>query len=310
MYKVIVTGIFILLAGSGFAQKKKHLKKADKFYANHDYLFAERYYEKYLSGTQDFEVTKKLLTCYKVQSKNDKLDVAYKLLLSKGNQEYMLEYSMFLLSSGNYTDANKQLDNYLALPNPKDAELAQTLRSFSNAKENEPITDCSENEESKYCVEISAARSLDPESPNMVFIWKFEDGYTKKGVSVKRCYDEAGEYSVSLSVKDNISGLLEKDVKTTKFSFTPSPTFSSPEGKISVISAGEESVFKCDKADESLKYIWDFSDHSYGVGSEVKHIFDQAKNGNIRMYMLTDSGEIKGCVEQNVPILYNFKNRQ
>ncbi len=310
MYKVIAATILVLLAGSGFAQKKKHLKKGNQFYENHDYLFAERYYEKYLSGTEDMEVTKKLLHCYKAQSKNDKLNTAYKLLMADGNQAYMIEYAMFLISSEKYEDANKILDNYLSLSSNSDKELAQTLKDFSSAKSGVSNLNCTENVESKYCVEISAAKSIDPENPHMAFIWKFEDGFTKKGVTVKRCYEEPGEYTVSLSVKDNISGLVEENVNTKTFSFAPSPTFSSEDGKISIISAGEESTFKCDKASDSLTYIWDFGDHTFSTGSEVKHTFNQAKNSTIKMYILSESGELDGCVEQNVPVLYNFKSRR
>ena len=59
----------------------------------------------------------------------------------------------------------------------------------------------------------------DTVSGAMYYIWNFDDGYTKMGMTASHVYREAGEYNIVLTVKDawhNVIGTCGKTIVISK----------------------------------------------------------------------------------------------
>lgn len=309
--KLLLIALLIIPLSLDSIGQKKYLKKAGKHYANQDYLFAERYYEKYLVKNDDAAVKIKLLECYKIQAKNDKLQNMYKKIIAAGDDSFVYDYAQLLLSEKKYAESIGQFEKYLK-KNTSDS-TAVILKAYANIMSTSSSTSdvsCSKNEKKPYRAKYSAAASIDPENPNIQFIWKFDDGEIKKGVVVTKVYETPGEHTVVMSSKDLRTGYIDKDVLSNTLTFQPNLTFNYNSGKAD-IRANEKSSFAIDVPDVEKKYIWNLGDGNFRVGPSISHEYLSGKQYQLNLYVMDNSlSTVSGCVESNIPVLNNFENKK
>ena len=307
--KSIILSILIFGFSASTQAQKKYLKKADKYYANQDYLFAEKYYQKYLLNNEDLTIQNKLLSCLKAQSKTGKMQNLYKKMIAGGDQSYVYDYAQLLLSEEKYQEAQIQFENYISSNNSDSTAII--LKAFASLKSNENNLSvaCNKNEEKPYRAKYSAAGSIDPENPNIQFIWKFDDGETKKGVVVTKTYKTPGEHTVVLSSKDLITGYIDKEVKSSTLYFEPNLTFNYNSGAAD-IRANEKSNFNIDIPNPDVKYIWNMGDGTFKIGESVSHEYLSGKQYQLNVFVISNSLDaVNGCVEHKIPVLNNFNNK-
>jgi len=106
-------------------QQQQDLQRANRLYDKTYYSAAIPLYEKVSQNNQTTEVIQKLGNCYYYTNDYDKAQVQYRLLLTKSGsnltQDYYFRYSETLKATGNYTEANKVMRNYLVASKDKAA---------------------------------------------------------------------------------------------------------------------------------------------------------------------------------------------
>jgi outer membrane protein OmpA-like peptidoglycan-associated protein/tetratricopeptide (TPR) repeat protein len=127
--KVSMKRIFLILIVFSiqfiYSQQPQDLQRANRLYDKTYYSAAIPLYEKISATNQSVEVIQKLGNCYYFINDYDKAQAQYHLLVLKSGadltEEYYFKYSETLKASGNYTEANKVMRNYLVASNAKEA---------------------------------------------------------------------------------------------------------------------------------------------------------------------------------------------
>lgn len=137
---------------------------------------------------------------------------------------------------------------------------------------------CVEQKKPVYCYTFFEESTLQTEDTlGMIYEWDLGDGSRKRGISVRHCYDEPGNYSVQLNIVDKASGALFFNELSYDFTVEPAKllyiqsrdtlavgkrvTFGSKDSQIPGYRIGDR--------------YWFFGDGRYASGSEAGHIFEK-----------------------------------
>lgn len=142
---------------------------------------------------------------------------------------------------------------------------------------------------------FDATNSYDPDNQELSFLWDFGDGRTSSRPVVTHIYEKGGEYTVTLTVKDD-SG-LECDTavisQKVKANIPPAAKFTAPD----LICAGDEITFdgsgSHDDISTNLSYHWDFGDDTTAEGAVAKKIFE--KGGAYQVVFTVNDNEGTPC---------------
>ena len=142
------------------------------------------------------------------------------------------------------------------------------------------------------CFTFDATKSFDPEKQKLTYLWNFGDGQTSDQPVVQHCYDKAGNYTVSLTVKDSSGMTCDTGVTETKVDANFPPTASIQDVKACV---GEAVTLDGSASTGSgpLNYKWDFGDGTAGDGARVTHAYE--KGGQYRVRLVVDDGKNTAC---------------
>lgn len=142
---------------------------------------------------------------------------------------------------------------------------------------------------------FDATSSYDPDKQKLSFLWDFGDGTTSESPTVTHVYKEAGEYKVSLRVKDD-SGLgcdTAFTTETVKVNIAPRVTFSAPE----IVCVGREVILDAsgttDNTPETLNYNWNLGDGTKAEGVRVAKIYE--RSGTYRIMLEVDDNSGTPC---------------
>jgi PKD repeat protein len=139
---------------------------------------------------------------------------------------------------------------------------------------------------------FDATRSYDPNKEALSYLWDFGDGTTSTEPVVKHLYERAGDYTVTLTVKDT-SG-LECDTSVTtqqvKVKMPPQARCSGPES----VCVGSAVTFdgSASTGGAPLTYTWDFGDGTKGEGSVVSKTYE--RGGNYTVTLIVESASETG----------------
>ncbi|MBF0494916.1 MAG: PKD domain-containing protein, partial [Candidatus Omnitrophica bacterium] len=118
--------------------------------------------------------------------------------------------------------------------------------------------------------------------------WDFGDGTKSDDAVVTHTYVKGGEYTVTLTVNDNM-GLPFSTATTTQKIYAnipPVADFTAPD----MVAVGESMTFDAsatkDDTPEKLSYVWNFGDGSRGEGKTVSHTY--GKGGEYKVTLLVD----------------------
>ncbi len=143
------------------------------------------------------------------------------------------------------------------------------------------------------CFTFDGTKSFDPDKQKLSFAWDFGDGQTSDQPVVNHCFEKAGDFTVTLTVKDSSGMVCDNGITTVKVS----PNFPAVAEAGDDIRAcvGESTSFDASgsSASGSPSYKWDFGDGQTGEGKRVSHAYEKA--GNYRVLLTVDDGKATEC---------------
>lgn len=143
------------------------------------------------------------------------------------------------------------------------------------------------------CFTFDATKSHDVDGQKLTVWWDFGDGTTSDQAIVQHCYDKAGDFNVTLTVKDNSGMVCDTGVNSVRVSPNYPPVVDA--GDDAKICLGETVSFDASRTQisGSPKYIWNFGDGETAEGMRVTHTYQ--KPGTYRVLLSADDGKGTEC---------------
>jgi len=223
-----------------------------------------------------------------------------------GTADYLCQYAELLYEEGEISDAVHELNKALQA-NPNNRCAKKLMNKISKSKETKAVI--------KYVPAPSAVSvtpvasdtgkcnrftfdgtdSYDPDGQELTYWWNFGDNSTSTEPVVTHTFEKAGDYAVTLTVKDN-SGLkcdTSSSTKKLEVNTPPVPNFVFPES----VCIGQAVTFDAsstiDNTPKSLSYAWDFGDGTKGTGPVVTKTY--TKSGAHKVTLLVNDNTNTLC---------------
>ena len=218
-------------------------------------------------------------------------------VVTKGTEKYANTVIRVKDASGNslpmyFRSSNTPVIALAAGPRPMAAPKAAKVEKESNA--------CN-----KFT--FDATQSYDPNNEELTYMWDFGDGTTSDKPVVTHVYEKAGEYKVTLTVKDN-SG-MKCDTSSTsqvvKVNTAPVVNFSAPA---KVCANGEiqlDASATTDDTPDKLVYKWDLGDGTSAEGVKVTKAYKTGGKYRIKLTVDDNAGTACSVVSQEKTIIVN-----
>lgn len=119
MRLIFVTGVFILMVSSTFAQSAK-LQKADNYYAKVAFAEAAKLYKGLIGSKVDSpELKAKLADCYYQMGESQSAEEVYAQVIASGDykSESVYKYAQTLKENGKYAESDKWMTTFYSLDN-------------------------------------------------------------------------------------------------------------------------------------------------------------------------------------------------
>jgi large repetitive protein len=142
---------------------------------------------------------------------------------------------------------------------------------------------------------FDATSSYDLDKQKLSFLWNFGDGNTSTEPVVTHIYEKGGEYTVTLSVKDD-SGLPCDSGVTSQKVFVNTPpqaAFSAPELVCAFDKVSFDASRTTDDNPENLTYAWNLGDGTRAEGQKVTHSY--GKGGTYNVTLTVDDNSQTAC---------------
>ncbi len=138
-------------------------------------------------------------------------------------------------------------------------------------------------------VEFDGRESSDPGGAIVAYDWQFGDGTRTRGRTTEHTYDEPGNYTVRLTVRDDdgATAATEREIGVVNGNLEADFTLSSESvgiGETVTVDGSPSS----DPDDDIVSYDWDFGDGTTATGQTASHSYD---TGGSKTITLTVTGE-------------------
>ncbi|HDI23872.1 MAG TPA: PKD domain-containing protein, partial [Thermoplasmatales archaeon] len=143
-------------------------------------------------------------------------------------------------------------------------------------------------------ITFDASQSYDPDGEIVEYIWDFGDGSIGKGKVVTHSYSSPGDYTVTLTVRDE-RGAEDDDVTTAHIS-----EYVENKEPVAIIElkdyaiVGEILEFNASKSydpdGEIVNYVWKFGDGKVAYGKVVEHAYSESGTYNVTLEVVDDLG--------------------
>jgi len=144
-----------------------------------------------------------------------------------------------------------------------------------------PVASFTESATTVYTGEViyfNASTSYDPDGSIVSYFWNFGDGTNTTGITVSHAYANNGNYTVTLTVKDNDGAISSSSAIKTVLNRAPVAVFT--ESATTVLTS-EVIYFNASGSYDSdgtiVSYFWTFGDGTNATGINVSHAY--ADNG-------------------------------
>lgn len=139
---------------------------------------------------------------------------------------------------------------------------------------------------------FDATKSFDPNNEKLSYLWDFGDGQTSTEPVVTHLYQDGGDYTVKLTVKDT-SG-LECDTSVTsqdvKVNTPPQAYFKGPDSACTGSSVMFDASASTDNTPGNLTYTWNFGDGTKGEGKTVSKTYEKGGTYKVLLNVNDNSG--------------------
>ena len=216
------------------------------------------------------------------------------------------EYAQLLYEEGDISDATHELNKALQV-NPNNRCAQKLLKKISKSKKGKAvikpvpappaISIKPVATEPGKCNRFTfdGTESYDPDGQVLSYLWDFGDNTTSTEPVVTHTYEKAGDYTVTLTVKD-ASGLKCDTASSTKnleVNTPPVPNFTFPEN----VCTAEAVIFNAsstvDNTPENLSYAWDFADGTKATGPIITKAY--TKSGTYKVTLLVNDNTNTFC---------------
>ncbi|MCG3176631.1 MAG: hypothetical protein MOGMAGMI_01589 [Candidatus Omnitrophica bacterium] len=140
---------------------------------------------------------------------------------------------------------------------------------------------------------FDATKSWDIDKQKLAFAWDFGDGTTSDQPVVTKSYDKAGDYTVTLTVRDSSGMVCDSGVASTRVSANFPPNAVAGEAQKVCVGQTVNLNGSASTASGPAKYMWNFGDGTTGEGQSVSHVYD--KPGTYRVVLTVDDEKNTEC---------------
>jgi PKD repeat protein len=162
--------------------------------------------------------------------------------------------------------------------------------------------------------------SNDSDGNIVSYAWDFGDGATSSGVTPSHAYNQAGDYTVRLTVTDN-AGLTGEATHAIRIDPPPNqpPTaaISAPDNGLVGDALPFDGTGSSDSDGSIASYAWNFGDGNTGIGMNITHSYVAAGNYQVTLTVTDDGGltnetihsiQIDEAAPANLPPAKNTNN--
>ena len=146
---------------------------------------------------------------------------------------------------------------------------------------------------SPLSVTFDAGASSDPDAGEaLAYSWNFGDGTAGSGVTVSHTFQDAGSYTVQLTVTDS-HGMSDTESMTVTVEANQKPhaEFTSDRTRAFLPAAFEfDASASSDPDGQIVSYDWDFGDGSSGSGQAASHVYDSEGSYTVTLTVTDDKG--------------------
>lgn len=174
-----------------------------------------------------------------------------------------------------------------------DGKSASTTQSVEvTIMNDEPRANFSAACVATHC-EFNGAASTDSDGEIVAWSWILNDGTYDSGQSITHDYAEAGSYTISLTVEDDLGGtdVKLKTINLSEPNEKPTAEFSFSCTELNCIFDGSPSS---DSDGEVLNWNWTLGDGSTASGQQVNHAFTANGNYSVTLSVSDDKGATSG----------------
>lgn len=171
--------------------------------------------------------------------------------------------------------------------------LSACLHSGENLPPLAAFVVSSPNGYAPFQVVFNASSSSDPDGRLIRYEWNFGDGATARGIQVEHVFEDDGEYTVVLTVRDN-RGAEDTAVAVIEV-FNPPPiarfTYSPQEpvvGQAVLFDASTSYDPAALGTKEVMDWHWDFGDDEEADGEIVQHVYTRPGQYTVTLTIIDD----------------------
>ena len=139
--------------------------------------------------------------------------------------------------------------------------------------------------------DASASVAAPPDGSITTYSWTFGDGATATGVSTNHSYNVSGQYTVSLTVTDEL-GLSNTTTHQVTVDAPPAASFSAAPSPATV---GPSVAFDGSGSSDTLgsitSYSWEFGDGATGSGPTASHPYAAPGRYTVKLKVTNDAGQ-------------------
>jgi len=177
----------------------------------------------FVSGTEDLSIEDVISLLNKIKSIFGSSQFAYSYNIFSGS----LSISTGSLTPGDYVllvGVYNPIGSKLVGVYQKTVTLKTAYAPSPGVSNKPPVADAGPDQKAwvDKTVYFDGSNSKDPDGSILSYKWNFGDGGSASGETVSHTYSEPGDYTVTLTVKDN-RGAERSDTCTVKISETPAP---------------------------------------------------------------------------------------
>jgi PKD repeat protein len=146
--------------------------------------------------------------------------------------------------------------------------------------------------EAPLTVSVNASGSTDSDGSIVSYSWNFGDGGTATGVTAQHVYNQAGTFTVTLTVSDN-RGAQDQATRTVTVTGNEGPVAElqyTAGCSVAPLQASFDASRSYDPDGNIVSYSWNFGDGQTGSGATVAHTYDTAGTFPVTLTLLDDEG--------------------